>query len=476
MAPLPLHAIEDYALHRRHADGRAGGPRRAPSTGCACRASTRRPASPRCWASRATAAGCSRPAGEGDGARGAATAAAPWCWRPSSPPRRGACGWWTACRRAAASRTWCAWWRACEGEVAHAHGARHPLRLRLHRALGARAWTARCRRWPARTRWCCARRSPMRGEDAHHGGGLHACARASACPSCSPGTPRTTPPPRARRRRARAGRDASAGGSAGRASATYEGPGARTVLSLADHPQGAHLRAHRRHRRGATTSLPEWLGGVRNWDYRYCWLRDATFTLARPDRSAATARRRAAWRDWLLRAVAGDPVAAADHVRRGRRAPAARVRAGLAARLRGLAPGADRQRRRRPAPARRVRRGDGRAAPGAPRRAGPRPGRLDGCSARCWTSWRAWRAAGRGAVGGARAAPALHPLEGDGVGGLRPRGAGGRALRRWRGPSQRWRAQRDADPRARCASAASTRRAAPSPRPTARSAWTRACC
>lgn len=56
----------------------------------------------------------------------------------------------------------------------------------------------------------------------------------------------------------------------------------------------------------ATTSLPEELGGVRNWDYRFCWLRDATFTLlALLD--AGFEREAHAWRDWLLRAVAGDP-------------------------------------------------------------------------------------------------------------------------------------------------------------------------
>jgi GH15 family glucan-1,4-alpha-glucosidase len=55
-----------------------------------------------------------------------------------------------------------------------------------------------------------------------------------------------------------------------------------------------------------TTSLPELIGGVRNWDYRYCWLRDATFTL-QALLGAGYRGEAAAWRDWLLRAVAGAP-------------------------------------------------------------------------------------------------------------------------------------------------------------------------
>jgi GH15 family glucan-1,4-alpha-glucosidase len=53
-----------------------------------------------------------------------------------------------------------------------------------------------------------------------------------------------------------------------------------------------------------TTSLPESLGGERNWDYRYCWLRDATFTLYAL-MNAGYRQEAAAWRGWLLRAVAG---------------------------------------------------------------------------------------------------------------------------------------------------------------------------
>jgi GH15 family glucan-1,4-alpha-glucosidase len=55
-----------------------------------------------------------------------------------------------------------------------------------------------------------------------------------------------------------------------------------------------------------TTSLPEWPGGPRNWDYRYCWVRDATFTLMALV-GAGYLDEAQAWREWLLRAVAGSP-------------------------------------------------------------------------------------------------------------------------------------------------------------------------
>jgi len=72
-----------------------------------------------------------------------------------------------------------------------------------------------------------------------------------------------------------------------------------TLKALTYGPTGGIVAA-------ATTSLPEELGGVRNWDYRICWLRDATLTLiALMDAGYFEEAR--AWRDWLLRAVAGSP-------------------------------------------------------------------------------------------------------------------------------------------------------------------------
>ena len=72
-----------------------------------------------------------------------------------------------------------------------------------------------------------------------------------------------------------------------------------TLKALTYQPTGGIVAA-------PTTSLPELLGGTRNWDYRYCWLRDSTFTLLALMNSGYYEEAKD-WRAWLLRAVAGDP-------------------------------------------------------------------------------------------------------------------------------------------------------------------------
>ena len=72
-----------------------------------------------------------------------------------------------------------------------------------------------------------------------------------------------------------------------------------TLKALTYRPTGGIVAA-------PTTSLPEHIGGTRNWDYRFCWLRDATLTLL-AFMDAGYYEEAASWRDWLLRAAAGSP-------------------------------------------------------------------------------------------------------------------------------------------------------------------------
>ena len=223
-----------------------------------------------------------------------------------------------------------------------------------------------------------------------------------------------------------------------------------------------------------TTSLPEDLGGVRNWDYRYCWLRDATMTLLAL-LAAGYIEEARSWREWLLRAIAGEPSdlqimygVAGERMLVESELPWLRW-------LRGIATGPNRERRRRAVPARRLRRGDQlprHRTPGRPPAAAARVAhadRTDGLSRRCLA------ATGRGALGGPRTAAALHPLEGDGVGRVRPDGSAAASRRRTRDPSSVG-GQFGTRSTRRCANAPTTRNATRSPRRTTHRISTRRPC
>ncbi len=277
-------------------------------------------------------------------------------------PDRRRCGSSTACRRAGWRRTWCG---SCRGSPG-ASRCRWSSILRfdygdvvpwVRRIEGYLLGRRRARRGAARLRRADARREP------HDRGDVRGRPRATRCRSCSPGTPRTSS---TRRRWARSRRSNDtvdwwrewSGPLADRRSARP---------AVADHAQGADLRADRRdrrrahdvaaraHRRRAQLGLPLLLAARRDADADGAAER-------RLRRGGAGVARLAAARG---RRRSRGP---ADHVRAGGRAAAARARA-RPARLRGLAAGAGRQRGVRAVPARRLRRGDGRAATGRARSA-----------------------------------------------------------------------------------------------------------
>ena len=280
----------------------------------------------------------------------------------------------------------------------------------------------------------------------------------------------------ARRRRSARSRRPRAGGGSWAKQCTYDGEWKDAVMrslitlkALTYAPTGGIVAA-------PTTSLPEWIGSVRNWDYRFCWLRDATLHALvahgrRLHRGGAGLARLAAARRG--RRSRGPP----DHVRRraasggspstrstGSTATRARrpVRVGNAASeqfqldvygevLATLLPHPQAHARRRRPPATR--------------------GRSSWrCSARSRTSG----AARRGHLGGARPAPALHPLEGDGVARLRPRGAATSRSSGSTGPSSGG-ARSATRSTSRSAPRASTPSSARSPSPTGRSSSTPRC-
>ena len=197
---------------------------------------------------------------------------------------------------------------------------------------------------------------------------------------------------------------------------------------LSDHPEGADLRADRRPRRRpyhvaartprrrAQLGLPLLLVAGRHLHPRGA---AAVRLHGRGEGVAAVADPR--------RRRQGLP--AAHHVRPRRRTPAARAGIAVAGGLRGLEARPDRKRGARSVPARRVRRGDRLPASGPALRARLRAERLADRTGAARPAGGGLGGAGRGHLGGARSEAPLHPLQGDGVGCLRPSREGRRAVR-----------------------------------------------
>ena len=250
-------------------------------------------------------------------------------------------------------------------------------------------------------------------------------------PTTSAGRPTSTTRRRARRHH---GRASGATGSTGPASPTTAG-GTRSSGRRWRSRASPTCRPARPSPR-STTSLPETPGGERNWDYRYTWMRDSTFTLQ------ALHWLNLDWEaDEFMQFVADlepndDGALQIMYGIDGRR-DLTEIDVGPPERVRRRPPGAGRQRRLRPAPERRLRRRPRLDPPAHPAQPAPPPpavadrpvpGRVrDGRVAR----------AGPGHLGGARQAAALRVVEADVLGRARPGGEAGRHPRRRRPPRRR---------------------------------------
>ena len=216
-----------------------------------------------------------------------------------------------------------------------------------------------------------------------------------------------------------------------------------------------------------TTSLPEDIGGIRNWDYRYCWLRDSVLALEAL-LAADYTDEVLAFRDFLLRVSTGDPTKIQIMYGIGGERRLSEFELPELPGYEGSTARPRRQRGVRAVPARRLWRG---RRGHVHRRRAPRPDRAAAVAALAGGR-RARRddlaRARRRDLGVTRAATALHVLQGHGVGRVRPRRAARRAVRAG-GAARPLEERSRRDPRARSASAATTPSAAPSPSTTDRS-------